>query len=80
MSTRITPACQGSFATLAMLNFDSTMMFVGIVSRIVNMMPTTPATKPTMSVSALKTQRMSRLLAPMERRMPISFLRSKTEM
>ena len=47
---------------------------------MVRPMPMTPAVKPTMMVSALNTRLMSPLLAPMERRMPISFLRSSTLM
>ena len=57
-----------------------TMRLMGINRISVHRMPITPAVKPSMSVSALNTREMSCLLAPMERRMPISFVRSSTEM
>ena len=56
-----------------------TMRLMGISKISVHRMPITPAVKPSMSVSALNTREMSCLLAPMERRMPISFVRSRTE-
>ena len=56
------------------------MALAGMQASMVRPMPMTPAVKPTMMVSALNTRLMSPLLAPMERRMPISFLRSSTEM
>ena len=43
-------------------------------------MPIIPAIKPTISVSALKILPTSRLLAPKLRKIPISFVRSSTEM
>ena len=54
--------------------------FAGRMSRQEMPMPMAPARKPTMSVSALNTREMSRFDAPMARRMPISFVRSSTEM
>ena len=57
-----------------------TMRLMGISRISVHRMPITPAVKPSMSVSALKTREISCLLAPIERRMPISFVRSSTEM
>ena len=50
-----------------------------MISNSVMPMPMAPEQKPSMSVSALNTREMSRLLAPMARRMPISFVRSSTE-
>ena len=56
------------------------MMFAGMQQSAVTPTPISPAVKPTMMVSALNTRPISPLLAPMERRMPISFLRSSTLM
>ena len=42
-------------------------------------MPNTPLINPIMNVSALNTRVISFLLAPMERKIPISFVRSNTE-
>ena len=50
-----------------------------MISNSVMPMPMAPEQKPSMSVSALNTREISRLLAPMARRMPISFVRSSTE-
>ena len=78
MPTSTTAACQGKMATLRTSNSEYTMALAGMQANAVSPMPMTPAVKPTMMVSALNTRLMSPLLAPMERRMPISFLRSST--
>ena len=79
MSTRPTPAATGTAARFATPATCSIIMFTGISSSTVTTMPSTPDTKPMMKVSAVKIRLTSRLLAPMERRMPISFVRSSTE-
>ena len=57
-----------------------TTAFAGISRSSVTPIPIAPAAKPTMSVSALNTREISLLLAPIARSMPISFVRSSTEM
>ena len=42
-------------------------------------MPNTPLINPIMNVSALNTRVISFLLAPIDRKIPISFVRSNTE-
>ena len=81
MTTSATPPEAGRMARrLSMPVRFCTMAFMGMMSSRVTPMPMTPAAKPSMSVSALKTLETSRYDAPMERRMPISFVRSSTEM
>lgn len=57
----------------------SIIRFMGILSSMVTRIPIMPATNPTISVSALKTREISRFEAPIERSIPISLVRSSTE-
>ena len=79
ITTSITPPCHGSSATFAMPVIFSIIMFIGIFSSSVTAMPITPAENPTISVYALNTLEISRLEAPIARSIPISFVRSSTE-
>ena len=54
-------------------------IFVGISNISVIPIPITPETLPTIKVSALNTRDTSCFDAPMARRMPISFVRSSTD-
>ena len=78
MPTRARPASGGSAAISGMPVRLLRMILAITVSPRVTRMPMTPAAKPTMSVSALKTRETSRRLAPMDRRIPISLVRSST--
>ena len=55
------------------------IMLTGTVRISVTRIPSIPAIKPTMSVSARNTCDTSRFDAPMARRIPISLIRSNTE-
>ena len=76
--TRMTPARGGSAAISGMPVRLPRMILAITVSPSVTRMPITPAAKPTISVSALKTRETSLRLAPMARRIPISLVRSST--
>ena len=80
MRTRITPASGGRAAMSGMPVRLPRMIFAMTVSPSVTRIPMTPAAKPMMSVSALKTREISFRLAPMALRMPISLVRSSTLM
>ena len=54
------------------------MALIGINKTKETMMPIAPAKKPMMIVSALKTAEILPLDAPIERKIPISLLRSRT--
>ena len=54
--------------------------FTGNETATTTAMASTPAMRPSMKVSALKTLAILRLEAPIARRIPISFLRSSTLM
>ena len=79
MMTRITPPASGSCAMFATPLRSSTIALIGMFSSSVTPMPSRPEMSPMMNASALKTCEMSFLLAPMDHRMPISFVRSSTE-
>ena len=78
--TRITAATGGRKALAAMPAISRIRMLMGMISSSVRAMPTNPAARPTSMVSALKTRLISRLDAPTARRIPISLVRSSTEM
>ena len=77
--TRITPPCQGSLDIFAISVRCSMIMFIGMFSSKVTIIPIAPAENPTISVSALNTLEISRFEAPIARRIPISFVLSRTE-
>ena len=79
MATRIAPATGGSMAMSGTSRSPYTMALTGMHTSATTPTPIRPAVRPSMMVSALNTREMSPLLAPMARRMPISFLRSSTE-
>ena len=80
MTTSATPPATGKMAfRLSIPVRWCTTRLMGMMSNSVMPMPMAPEQKPSMSVYALNTREMSRLLAPMARRMPISFVRSRTE-
>ena len=58
--------------------FSTTRLIGTFNTRVINI-PNTPLINPIMNVSALNTRVISFLLAPMERKIPISFVRSNTE-
>ena len=58
----------------------STAWFPGTGATSTTAMASTPAMRPSITVSALKTFATFSFEAPMARRTPISFLRSSTEM
>ena len=70
----------GKTTRLSTLNMALTTAFAGKMSSCVMPIPITPEIRPSINVSALNTLAMSRLEAPIERRIPIYFLRSRTEM
>ena len=80
ISTRMTPAAGGNSATLGTSKTLYTMMLAGMQASAVKPTPSKPAIRPSMMVSALNTRLISPFDAPIERRMPIYFLRSSTEM
>ena len=55
-----------------------TITFIGMFISSVRPMPMTPAVRPMIIVSALKTRETSFFDAPIARRMPISYVRSST--
>ena len=78
--TSIMPARHGRTAvSVSMPVSDRTIRFSGMHNSIYAIIPIAPAQKPIISVSALNTDEISRFDAPMERRIPISFVRSSTE-
>ena len=78
MPTRITPATGGS-AAISGIPVRLLRIILAITVRpSVTRIPITPAAKPTISVSALKTRDTSRRLAPIARRIPISLVLSST--
>ena len=80
MATSITPPSHGSTATPVMLAKCAIIGFTTATLRsIVTAMPSTPDNSPISTVSALNTREISRLLAPIERRTPISLVLSSTD-
>ena len=80
MITRMTAPPAGREATPEISAIDSIIILIGIFSSMVMIIPKAPATKPTIKVSALNTWEISRLEAPMLRKIPISFVLSSTDM
>ena len=77
---RISAASHGNCATFSTFVIFATTALIGIVARSVMAMPSTPEINPSMAVSAVKMRQMSFYEAPIARRIPISFVRSRTEM
>lgn len=69
----------GSIARPEILVIDLIIALIGINRITVMPIPIIPAVNPTMSVSALNTRETSLFEAPMARSIPISFVRSRTE-
>ena len=80
MRIRIRAASHGNCATPSTLVVCATIALIGKVARSVMAIPSTPEINPSMAVSAVKMRRMSFFEAPIARRIPISFVRSRTEM
>ena len=81
ITIRITAAPAGSTARTESVPTRCAMIeLIGNVSSTEMPTPIRPAQKPMMNVSALNTCEMLRFEAPSARRMPISFVRSSTEM
>ena len=59
--------------------FEYTTKLIGIFKINVITIPIIPEVKPMIKVSALNTREISRLEAPMARKIPISLVRSRTE-
>ena len=79
--TRITPPAAGRVEFMAEIPVRSWIMtLMGMFSSRVAPMPMTPAVRPIIKVSALKTRDTSRLEAPMALSMPIYLVRSRTLM
>ena len=76
IATRIIPATGGRTESPSMLVMFFIIIFIGILSSNVTSMPIAPEIKPTITVSALNTLEISFFEAPIERRIPISFVRS----
>ena len=80
MATKITPATGGSTARMLSMSVTTRKMrLIGRHSKSVVRIPMAPAAKPMISVSALNTREISRFEAPIARRIPISLVRSSTE-
>ena len=77
---RTIPPSTGSDATPGMPASALIIRLIGISKSTVIIIPIAPDIKPIIIVSALNTRDTSRLDAPSERRMPISLVRSSTEM
>ena len=71
--------CHGNFAMCSTPVFDATMVEIGIFNKIVIIIPIHPLVSPIIKVSALNTRETSFLLAPMLLKIPISYVRSNTE-
>ena len=79
ISTSITPACHGRFAICSISNPFFTTMLIGIQINKDTPIPMIPDTNPSIRVSALNTRDTSFFDAPTARRIPISFVLSRTE-
>lgn len=73
----LTAPSHGSAAIPEIPVYAWMITFTGMVRSSVIPIPIIPAAKPTINVSALNTLEISRLEAPMLRRIPISLVRSK---
>lgn len=81
INTSTTAATGGSAADMPDIPERARIIaFIGIVRSTVTRIPITPAVNPRITASALNTREISRFDAPIERRIPISFVRSSTEM
>ena len=79
MITRAIAPSVGSCAILGSEVRCSITALMGIIISNVERIPSAPETNPTMSVSALNTLEISFFDAPIARRIPISFVLSRTE-
>ena len=75
---KVTALFTGREAILRMSASEETIALTGKHKIHVIPIPRNPAISPSMMVSALNTRETSFLLAPMARRIPISFVRSRT--
>ena len=79
MKIKNTAPLTGNLAICETPVIFSTTTLIGTFNTSVINMPNTPLINPIMNVSALNTRVISFLLAPIERKIPISFVRSNTE-
>ena len=79
MATSITAPKAGNLATPAIPARFLIIMFIGIVSNTASIIPIRPAIKPIIKVYAVNTLLISFLLAPTALKIPISLIRSRTE-
>ena len=79
MKIKNTAPLTGNLAICETPVIFSTTTLIGTFNTKVINIPNTPLVNPIMNVSALNTRVISFLLAPMERKIPISFVRSNTE-
>ena len=79
MKIKNTAPLTGNLAICETPVIFSTTMQIGIFNTKVIRIPNTPLINPIMNVSALNTRVISFLLAPIDRKIPISFVRSNTE-
>ena len=80
MITKIIAPPNGNAALILLISVSArTTAVIGMQRITVITIPITPAANPMIKVSALNTREMSLYEAPIERRIPISFVRSSTE-
>ena len=79
MKIKNTAPLTGNLAICATPVIFSTTILIGTFNTKVINIPNTPLINPIRNVSALNTRVISFLLAPIERKIPISFVRSNTE-
>ena len=79
MKIKNTAPLTGNLAICETPVIFSTTRLIGTFNTSVINMPNTPLINPIRNVSALNTRVISFLLAPIERKIPISFVRSNTE-
>ena len=79
MKIKNTAPLTGNLAICETPVIFSTTILIGTFNTSVINIPNTPLINPIINVSALNTRVISFLLAPIERKIPISFVRSNTE-
>ena len=80
MIIKVIPPAIGNEATFFMPDKFSMMMFIGMFSKMVMIIPNVPDINPIMNVSALNTLETSFFLAPIALKIPISLVLSRTDM
>ena len=79
MITSASPPFQGSDETPGTLIYFSITILIGILISMVTPIPIIPENRPIINVSALNTREISFFEAPILRKIPISFVRSNTD-